>query len=79
MIGKLANAAKSPEGEYTELQVLRSGGGWYIGTMFVHHTDGRSDCPGLVEPGSRESEYFASQHEALHAFHTLSWNQRERP
>lgn len=37
---------------YTELQVCKSGAGWYIGTM---HTDEEFD---FQEPGSRDSGYY---------------------
>jgi hypothetical protein len=42
---------------YSELQVLRSAAGYYVGTL---HTDEN----GFVEPGSRDSGYFGSREEA---------------
>lgn len=43
---------------YSELQVLKSAAGFYIGTMFVDPEDG------FQEPGSRDSDYFPSREEA---------------
>lgn len=40
--------------KFSDLQVLRSAAGWYIGTI---HTDEE----GFQEPGSRDSIYFASE------------------
>lgn len=42
---------------YSELQVLRSAAGFYVGTL---HTDE----DGFVEPGSRDSGYFGTRQEA---------------
>lgn len=51
-----------------ELQVLKSGAGWYIGTMH--------EC----EPYSRESvEYWATGEEAQIALDSGSWTQRDKP
>lgn len=41
---------------YSELQVLRSAAGFYVGTL---HTD----ADGFVEPGSRDSGYFGTRQE----------------
>ncbi len=43
---------------YSELQVLNSGGGYYVGTIY---TDPLED---YQEPGSRDSSYFATYDEA---------------
>lgn len=43
---------------YSELQVLRSPAGWYIGTMFKDPDDG------FEEPGSRDSDYFRTEEDA---------------
>ena len=45
------------KGRYTDLRVLRSAAGYYVGTMYVHPE-------GWEEPGSRDSDYFASKDEA---------------
>jgi len=42
---------------YSDLKVLKSAAGWYIGTLY-------SDGNGFIEPGSRDSEYFASEESA---------------
>lgn len=44
-------------GNYTELMVLRSGGGWYVGTLY-------NNPGGYQEPGSRDSDYFTSDKDA---------------
>lgn len=43
---------------YSDLQVLQSGAGFYIGTTYTDPTDG------FTEPGSRDSDYFATREEA---------------
>lgn len=42
---------------YSELQVLKSAAGYYVGTL---HTDEN----GFTEPGSRDSGYFRTKSEA---------------
>jgi hypothetical protein len=42
---------------YTELEVLKSAAGYYVGTMYKNPKYG-------LEPGSRESGYFATHEEA---------------
>lgn len=47
---------------YTDLQVLRSNAGWYIGTLYNNYReDGTLQ---FQEPGSRDSDYFATEEEA---------------
>lgn len=41
---------------YSELQVLRSQAGWYVGTTYTED--------GVTEPGSRDSGYFPTREEA---------------
>jgi hypothetical protein len=41
----------SDKGNYSEMQVLRSAAGFYVGTIY-NHPDG------FQEPGSRDSGYF---------------------
>jgi hypothetical protein len=43
--------------QYTDLQVLKSPAGWYVGTMHIDPEYG-------AEPGSRDSGYFATKEEA---------------
>lgn len=63
---------------YSDLMVLKSAAGYYIGTTYTH--DENSPTPGLVEPGSRDSfEYYATEAEAQHALETKSWTQRPHP
>ena len=47
-----ADYIPDPE-RYSDLQVLRSGAGYYVGTVYNHPE-------GYQEPGSRDSEYFPS-------------------
>jgi hypothetical protein len=42
---------------YTDLQVLRSNAGYYIGTMYITEGD-------FEEPGTRDSSYFSSKQAA---------------
>lgn len=42
---------------YSDLQVLRSGAGYYIGTVYIHPE-------GFAEPGSRDSDYFPTKEAA---------------
>lgn len=54
-------------GHYSELQVLKSAAGFYVGTLYTQgeYLDGKlNDTPGLVEPGSRDSHYFGNAEEA---------------
>jgi hypothetical protein len=46
------------EQHYSDLQVLRSNAGWYIGTVYTDPTDG------FKEPGSRDSDYFPTREAA---------------
>ena len=47
-------------GRYSDLQVLQSAAGFYIGTVYT-------DEHGFKEPGSRDSDYFATREEAERA------------
>jgi len=53
----LKNLDVDDPGNYTELMVLHSPAGYYVGTMY-------NDPAGFQEPGSRDSEYFRTQKEA---------------
>ncbi len=72
----LANKYPCSYGTYSDMQVMQSPAGYYIGTTF-EHTSG--DYKGLVEPGSRESEYFGSREEAEAALRDMTFNQRPNP
>lgn len=76
MEGKIASRYPDPAGHYSELKVMLSGAGYYLGTEFVH-TSG--DFEGLVEPGSRESGYFKTYEAAEAALKAENWVQREHP
>jgi hypothetical protein len=53
---------------YTELQVLRSNAGYYVGTMYRNvEADGST----WEEPGSRDSGYFRSREEAQRFLDTV--------
>jgi hypothetical protein len=43
----------------SELKVMRSNAGWYIGRTYTEE-----DYPNLPMPYSRESEYYSSEEEA---------------
>ena len=50
--------------KYSELQVLSSMGGYYVGTIYTNHkafSDGFYTRP---EPGSRDTNYFKTYQEA---------------
>ena len=57
---------------YSDLMVLKSNAGYYIGTMY-------NNPMGFKEPGSRDSQYFAKREEAQQALDTNSWVQRMHP
>lgn len=50
---------------YSELQVLKSAAGYYIGTMYTDPKDG------FQEPGSRDSDYFATEDQAKSYLKTI--------
>jgi hypothetical protein len=53
------------KGGYTDLQVLMSGAGYYIGTMYEER-DEKGEIT-WQEPGSRDSGYYATREEAQSA------------
>jgi hypothetical protein len=59
---QVAHSLPSSEG-YSDLQVLRSAAGWYVGTIY-------NNC-GHPDPGSRDTGYFATKEEADYALQTL--------
>lgn len=60
---------------YSDLQVMKSAAGYYIGTSYAMHDDD-GEFIGHT-PGSRDSvEYYATEAEAQHALETKSWTQR---
>lgn len=66
MIATADYIAAEEKGRYSELQVLQSGAGWYIGTLYYE--------PGskFGEPGSRDSGYFPTQEAAEQALASLT-------
>lgn len=50
---------------YSDLQVLRSAAGFYIGTTYMDPENG------WQEPGSRDSDYFVHKEQAMQALHKL--------
>jgi hypothetical protein len=48
---------------YSELKVLCSGAGYYVGTMYLNKEDPDPKYH-FEEPGSRDSDYFASREKA---------------
>lgn len=78
MQGHLASQFPSEEGSYSDIKVMKSAAGYYIGTEFLHGD--ASDFCGMVEPGSRESvEYFDTYESAADALRTGNWTQRGHP
>lgn len=69
LVENLFPAAQQPH--FSDLQVLKSGGGWYIGTIYTAPE-------GFIEPGSRDSEYFPSEAAAATALSIGQWIQRAR-
>jgi hypothetical protein len=53
---------KAVRGGYSELQVLSSSAGYYIGTRYEEFDEG-GNCV-WVEPGSRDSGYFRTEEQA---------------
>ncbi len=60
----------------TDLTVLRSNAGWYIGRM-CWNEDADFDFGGFEEPYTRESEYFPTREAAEAAHRSLSFEGRE--
>lgn len=63
----IKNADYLPEkGAYSELQILSSAAGFYVGTTY---TDPKYGCE---EPGSRDSDYFRTYQDAERYLKTLN-------
>jgi hypothetical protein len=52
---QVAMHCEDPE-NYSDLQVLKSAAGWYVGTIYNNS--------GNLEPGSRDTDYFATEKDA---------------
>ena len=48
---------QSEQYAYSDLCVMKSAAGWYVGTIY-------SDPKGFQEPGSRDTDYFATEKDA---------------
>lgn len=72
----LSETYPSEEGTYSDPKVMSSMAGYYIGTEFTHNK--KSDCAGMVEPGSRESGYYKTREQAEKELE-LGWDQRDNP
>lgn len=55
--------------KYTDLKVIKSGAGWYIGTEY-EYIDQDSGYT-IAEPGSRDSNYFPTEEMAKYALAQL--------
>ena len=61
-IEKAKHMTEKEKANHTDLQVLHSNAGWYVGTLYQE-----KDPVGNViwtEPGSRDTDYFKSQDDA---------------
>ena len=69
MISSADYISDEDKGNYTDLQVLQSGAGFYIGTL--HQT--RDDDGNLLyeSPGSRDSDYFPTRESASKALDAI--------
>lgn len=72
MKGQLAMQYSDNVGQYSDLKVMHSAAGYYIGTTYTGED-------GLTEPGSRESQYFRTWDEANKALKDNNWCQRDMP
>lgn len=57
MVKQAGYITDKDKGRFSELQVLRSGAGYYIGTIY-------HNSAGYDEPGSRDSGYYQTREEA---------------
>lgn len=60
------------DGFYGPIQVCKSNAGWYLGRIFYSNE-------GYNEPGSRESNYFASKELAESALQSKDFAYRDAP
>ena len=61
---QVASYDKPNESKYSDLQVMKSGAGWYIGTIYTGDE-------GYPEPGSRDTPYFPTKDIADAAFELM--------
>ena len=67
------NKADFPYDGFSELKVLRSGAGYYIGRQSLSEEGGIQ----FVEPGTRESGYFPSEESARDALRNMDFTVRD--
>lgn len=75
MITNAPYIKEEEKGSYTEMQVLQSGAGYYIGTLY-------NNPEGWQEPGSRDSDYFQTREQAekhLKMFEAMNDSERLSP
>lgn len=72
MVQRANYISEDEKSGYSDLQVLRSNAGWYIGTIYT-------DKDGFQEPGSRDSEYFPTKEAAEKALNTGEFTPRLNP
>jgi hypothetical protein len=72
MIEKAYYIDSDDKEKYSELKVLQSAAGWYIGTTY-------KEDEGFESPGSRDSGYFKSKELAQYALDNEEWIQRDHP
>lgn len=53
---------------YSKLMVLQSAAGYYIGSLY-------QEDPNEPSPGTRDSQYFRTEAEAIAAFNSNDWMQ----
>jgi len=53
----LLNQSPEETARYSDIQVLKSNAGWYLGTVY-------SAVEGWKEPGSRDTDYYATEERA---------------
>lgn len=61
MVTQLTCIPAKEKGGYSDLQVLQSAAGYYVGTTY---TNVEADGSTWTEPGSRDTGYFATHEEA---------------
>ncbi len=69
MVEKAAFVQPEEKGRYSELMVLQSSAGFYIGTLYRHYD--ANGNPTWTEPGSRDSAYFGTEATARTALEQL--------
>ena len=63
---QIEHALPDEASSYSDLQVLQSAAGHYVGTIYTDPDDG------FAEPGSRDSDYFPSRKEAEQYLESLT-------